>query len=268
MLNFLPSQNVRLALPGDFNAEIYPSALQVGANEVTLTATLTDNSVIEETINIFYQPTDAPPESVAIDWSNVTEISEVAQAVDGKWVLESAGVRIVEPHYDRLLAIGDISWQDYEVTTTITVNQAGPPAAGFWPAVGVLMRWDGHDDWGGNQPTVGWHPLGAIGWMRWDSGGNSRDLQIWEDNGTRSSSVPRVWQVGIPYNVRMKVETVSGQSAGLYSLKIWEQGQPEPESWDLVHQAQTGLLQGSLVLIAHYVDATFGNVTVTPLPSP
>ena len=63
----------------------------------------------------------------------------------------------------------------------------------------------------------------------------------------------------------MRVETVPEQG-GLYSLKVWEADQAEPSQWDLT--AQEGLSDpqnGSLMLISHLWDASFGDVTVVPL---
>jgi hypothetical protein len=49
--------------------------------------------------------------------------------------------------YDRVIAIGDALWTDYEVSATITMNALDP--AGFvWPSVspgfGITLRWPGH----------------------------------------------------------------------------------------------------------------------------
>jgi uncharacterized repeat protein (TIGR02543 family) len=65
----------------------------------------------------------------------------------------------------------------------------------------------------------------------------------------------------------MRVESVPGQG-GLYSLKVWEDdGQPEPSAWNLIYQAgSSNLAYGSFMLLAHHVDASFGDVTVIPLP--
>jgi hypothetical protein len=53
-----------------------------------------------------------------------------------------------------------------------------------------------------------------------------------------------------------------------YRLKIWEQDESEPTNWDLTVTEGTDDPQfGSLVLLSHFVDCVFGNVTVVPLPS-
>jgi regulation of enolase protein 1 (concanavalin A-like superfamily) len=267
-LTFGPGQNPRLARPGDFNAELAYGDLTPGSNAVTLTATLLDGKVYEKAITLDYVTNSAPPESVSIDWSSVSEIGDVAQIVDGNWAIAGGGVRILEPHYDRLIAIGDISWTDYEVTVPVTVHGTAAAPSGYVPAVGLVVRWQGHYDWDGSQPRVGWNPLGAIGWLTWDPQSGSTSLQLLEDNATSGVGRARPFAVGLTYMLKMRVETVAGQPAGLYHLKVWEQGQSEPVQWDLTHQAQSGLAAGSLLLLAHYADVTFGNVTVVPLASP
>jgi hypothetical protein len=47
---------------------------------------------------------------------------------------------------------------------------------------------------------------------------------------------------------------------------MWEDGTPEPIGWQLSAAGEQGeLSQGSALLVAHKVDATFGNVSVVPV---
>jgi hypothetical protein len=65
---------------------------------------------------------------------------------------------------------------------------------------------------------------------------------------------------------KMRVETVPGVG-GLYSVKIWEQGDPEPAEWLITRQETLGDPQeGAPVLVAHHVDASFGTVVITEVP--
>ncbi len=51
-----------------------------------------------------------------------------------------------------------------------------------------------------------------------------------------------------------------------YGLKVWEQGDPEPQGF-LIHQTMVDqVAHGGIYLNAHYFDITFGDLTVTPLP--
>jgi hypothetical protein len=195
----------------------------------------------------------------------VGQIQDAAQVVDGLWALTADGVRTTTPGYDRLVAIGDVVWDDYEVEVPFTVHSifGGNP-----PGVGILMRWNGHtDDPIPNlQPKTGFYPLGAIGWYRWRTDALGPRLQIY-GNGGRIVDDGQPWtlKLGTRYMLKMRVETKAGLG-GYYRLKVWEASQPEPANWDA--SGQEGLedpQKGSFCLLAHRADVTFGDVTVTPL---
>ncbi len=64
----------------------------------------------------------------------------------------------------------------------------------------------------------------------------------------------------------MRVETIPGVG-GLYQLRVWEDGQPEPGTWDVEGQETLADPQfGSMLLISHKYDVTYGDVTVTHVP--
>ena len=262
----------RLTAEGDFNVEISRTALISGLNPVVITATDSFNNQTVETVTVEYVEDHVWPETYSIDWSTVTAIPDVAQIVDGLWTLEADSIHPEVMGYDRLVAIGDMdaSWDDYEVIVPITIHEVDP--AGYFypsggPGVGILMRWDGHYDWLGWQPTIGWYPIGALGWYRWRKdtlgdrlmmiGGNYGNL-LTEDTSGRKLAY------SVPYLFKMRVETISGQ--GDYGLKVWEEGQPEPSAWDLTVQGVSGPQYGSFLLLAHHVDASFGDVVVIPGP--
>ena len=119
-------------------------------------------------------------------------ISDVAQVVDGDWVINPNGtVSATDIGYDRLLAIGDLSWTDYEVEVPIKVKSIDP--AGFEypsgaPAIGILMRWPGHYDEDGRQPRWGFSPMGALGWYRFKEGTPGRLILSDGRARTRSST--------------------------------------------------------------------------------
>ena len=252
--------NPRLAGEGDFNVEIARADLMDGSNRVVITATDTLSNQIAQTVTVEYVSGNVWPETYSIDWSSVTAISDVAQIVDGLWTLEGDGIRPLVLGYDRLVAIGDISWDDYEVVVPITVNADPPdPNSG---GVGIAVRWRGHQ--GSTQPRTEWWHLGAYGYYRWGSYGPRLALRLNQDNPIEDNSVHL--EVGTRYNLKMHVETMPGQG-GVYGLKVWEDGQPEPPAWDLYAQDDVSDLQsGSLLLVAHQVNASFGDVTVTPGP--
>ena len=258
----------RLLRPGDFNVEIDFDDLLPGNNQVLITAIdgLNNESVTPVTVVNSSGPTWPLPYS--INWSGVSAINDVAQISDGKWSLEPNGVRPVELGYDRLIPIGDVSWEDYEITTRITVHSVDPNGFAYpsgAPIVGFTLRWPGHSDQAipATQPNWYYLPLGAIGYYAWgQSGGGS--FRIFGNEMDLVSSYEDM-SLDVAYYWKMRVET-SG-SGGLYSLKVWEVGQPEPDDWKITAQttAPYDPGSGSAVLIAHHVDARFGDVNITPI---
>jgi len=264
-LSLGPEENFRLARAGDFNAEIAYADLAAGANEVALTATYSSGERVVRTVTVDYDVGNTWPESYSVDWSAAAALQDVVQVVDGLWEFDSSGVHPAETGYDRLLALGGLAWDDYEVTVSVTVNSVdiytGQP--GGLPAVGVLMRWPGHSQWGDDQPRLGWYPMGALAWFKWQTSPDSGAYEFVGSDGTIAVSggsgasvtfdVPYVWKV-----------RAQGHA---YQLKVWPQGQAEPGGWLLTYTSETGdPLTGSFLLLAHHCDIRFGDVLVTPLP--
>jgi len=102
---------------------------------------------------------------------------------------------------------------------------------------------------------------------RWETDTLGDRLQIMGNGGSIVEDTSgRKLAYGVPYVFKMRVETVPGQG-GLYSFKVWEEGQLEPSGWDLTTQEELADPQnGSFLLLAHHVDASFGDVTVIPSP--
>ncbi len=288
----------RLSKPGDFNLDIPYADLSVGENEVVITARDWDGNETSQTVTVVYDANlwvrsdlvsaegaceavpavdphqSQPGEPVVIDWQAVESISDVAQVVDGLWQITDEGVRPVIAGYDRLIAIGDMSWTDYEVLVPVTINAVDP--AGFevttTPAMGFILRWQGHFQEANEQPFRRWWPMGALAWYRWSVYTLEGDpLPPVDAHFTLVGSGDRIvrmdrsnlqLEVGVPYLFRLRVETLPDQGS-LYSFKVWEAGQPEPTRWLLTGEPDAGLQSGSLLLVANSMDVTFGDVTVT-----
>lgn len=197
------------------------------------------------------------------------------------------------------------------VPVTIHQVIADPPnPAGMPPGLGILMRFTGHVAGGisGNdpddQPKSGYLPFGGLGWLRWTSnppaepavhfhygykvGWWPRDPPLpdsGEDSGVEpfgalDSAVdfgPASVQPGGTYVMRMRCETLpdtpQGEGVTRYSWKIWDTIDPEPAVWgfEITQESAVALRRGGVVLVAHHVDATFGDVVITDLgsdPSP
>lgn len=257
----------RLADPGDFNIDLHRSELAPGANAVVIRAIDTHGNESSATVTVWYDDTIVAPDELMIDWSRYDAVTGPAQVVDGKWAIERGELRTKQVDYDRLVAIGDIDWTDYEATVTITVHSIDPDGY-LWPsnrpAVGLALRWPGHTPTGG-QPSWGFIPLGAIGWQVFREA-PPQNLQLLGGNLGQSNRSFTL-EPGIPYAFKMRVETLPG-TGPLYRLKVWREDGPEPETWTIEREEPLGAIEkGCLLLVAHHVDASFGPVRVVPARS-
>jgi len=112
----------RFAELGHFNADIPISELQSGANRVEIIATDGKGRKTNQEVIVDLQSGSCPL-PVYIDWSKITDPQDVGQYVDGHWELESDGLRTKHMGYDRIFLIGEKSWQDYEITVAVIINQ-------------------------------------------------------------------------------------------------------------------------------------------------
>ncbi len=177
----------------------------------------------------------------------------------------------------------------------------------FDNGVGILMRFTGHVSGGHRsfanaQPKDGYQPFGSIGWLRWIkhiheefsriqfySGFSDETLYnekyCIEVNETyvmkmrceTLSKIPKgevLWEKQIfPKNgdIRFELPEIPVEEEGItqYSFKIWEQDEFEPEKWNfqITQVSRNANRKGAFALLAHHVDATFGNITVSSLGS-
>ncbi len=232
-----------------------------------------------ETVTVEVVAPSARDGNYTIDWDAVDDLADAVQVIDGLWIRDGGGIRTAPAHvgYDRTVAIGDVSWQDYEVTVPVTIHAVDEtafdvPTSGS-PGVGVYLRWQGHTDVPVKcpQPHCGWNPNGASNWYQWQRDGPDL-LHLYA--GPTSLPAPKSantdetrFEPGHTYWFKARVETTPAGS--LYGLKVWEDGvEAEPADWDLQRLTTTAnLARGSLLLIAHHVDATFGNLAVLPIPA-
>jgi regulation of enolase protein 1 (concanavalin A-like superfamily) len=264
----------RLAQNGDFHIELDTSLLNNGPNTVLVKAIDNGGQQGETTVTVNYTAGNTWPMNYTADWSSTSNILDLAQVVDGAWWIVDGKLEPFYARYDRLVAIGDLGWTDYEVTVPVTIN--GLNADGFkpinaGPGLGFILRWPGYFQKASEQPRGGWENLGAILWNRWKKDSNgiiTSGLQAIEFGGKEVAKNPDVQlDFGVTYIYKASVQTVNGTNH-IYRFKVWEQGQPEPNEWDIEFVgAPGGPTSGSLGLMAHFVDASFGNVTVKPLSS-
>lgn len=255
----------RLEKSGDFNVEIANEDLTVGQNRVLITATDNLDNKSTVLVTVQYSAGNTWPLPYVIDWSATMRITDVAQIVDGLWELDGSSIRPAETGYDRLVAIGDIAWADYEVTVPIIIHGFPEPNKGL---VRILTGWSGHFVRGTEQPGRGWWNIGALGFFQnADSANGGPYLVLQTDKSIIERSYDLALDLGVPYYFKMRVQTISPDQGVYYSFKVWKFGQPEPLTWQFEKQDEppNQPLLGSILLVAHDADASFGNVTVVPI---
>jgi hypothetical protein len=267
----------RLKKSGDFNVDLLTRDLNSGSNTLVIRAKDWANEVSSVTVNIDFTRGAVWPYDYTVSWSSGAAMMDSSQVVDGKWMVYGGAVRMQEPGYDRLIAIGDTTWQDYEVSARFTVDAIDSTVEAFnptngGPAVGFLMRWNGHTDTPSflppiTQPLSGYLPYGMIGWHHWRTGYGDFAQNQWELMGNdlilRSTSTAREIVYGVPYHFKMRVKGNAGGAQ--YSFKVWADGESEPGSWLMTAQEpSTSPSHGSVMLVAHHVFVSIGPVSVVP----
>jgi hypothetical protein len=273
---------LRLAQAGDFNIELDYTDLNPGLNPVTITATDSQGGVTQAVVNVNYQGGSLawPLQQYVFDWSTASRIDDIAQVVDGQWIIENGLVRPTVLAYDRLIAIGDLTWRDYTITVPVTfysIDANGYKAPSNGPGVGILVRWAGHYDNGdGITPVHGWRRLGALAWYRWQRSGEvfTEGLQLLGRSGRILDTSSRQLAMGVTYNFKLDIQSPASPTASAtYRFKVWPANESEPAAWDFEKVNFSGEPSGgSILLLAHHVDAHFGPVqvdlkAVRPLPS-
>jgi hypothetical protein len=262
----------RLAVQGDFIIELDRSALPSGPNQVVITARDVQTRTEEVTVIVDHQRGQSGQLPTSIDWGSVENLLDVVEPMEGRWTITGSQVAPTQFEYDRLLALGDITWTDYEVTVPVALHEIDPNGTGYFPpswgpALGLGLRWLGHS--GSSQPHIDWWPSGAFAWYRMQTGVS--DFNRFELIGNESkyqddSPNTPVFLEGETFVYKARVETgADGRST--YRFKAWKMPTAEPAGWLLeITTDATDPAAGSILLIAHEVDASFGNITVTPIP--
>ncbi|MEL6581507.1 MAG: hypothetical protein AAFQ14_17340 [Cyanobacteria bacterium J06621_12] len=268
----LGSDSHRLAEAGDFNLEINLAELYPGENNIVINATNALGKSVAQKVVVNYTAEQKCLLPYSVDFAEVSNIQDVAQVVDGQWTIENGGVRTVFPYYDRLLAFGEMDWQNYELTAEVTINNFTPPfddpPSYNVTHFGICARWRGHHD-DGFQPRRKWHPLGAAMELtmnrnlrncRWRifAGGLGDKASYAEQR--RGKSI----ELGKRYIFKVSVETQADLST-LYQMKVWSADEQEPLKWDLSAKHQGDYGRGSVLLAAHQTDVTIWKVKIEPL---
>ncbi|GAB5373576.1 MAG: hypothetical protein AcusKO_00380 [Acuticoccus sp.] len=251
----------RLANSGDFNVDINFAELDGSPTDdiVRLRAVLTDSSILTQDVVISYESGNTWDADYTIDWSQVSNIQNALQIVDGKWSIGEHGVRIDEPGYDRILAVGDDTWDNYEAAFTMTVHEM-TEVAGQGTGFGFGMLWGGHTDdpLPDRQPKMGYNPIASPFYHA-----TSERLILHEYPDFASPGLdgaPISFAEDTTYEVVVRIEQVNVFDR-LYKVKIWESGTAEPGDWlveglDPMDEPTTG----SFLVFPHHWDMSFGDM--------
>lgn len=266
----------RLAYPGDFNVDIDRKLFREGKNDLVIMVKDSANNSIEKKVKIQYAVSNSWPIPYTIEWSKVKRIQDVVQVVDGNWEITADGLHNIDTYYDRVVAIGDNSWKNYEVSTTVTFHSFTPPAKGP-PTFGVshaaiATLWPGHDV-DKKQPHKKWYPLGATSEFRLTAGLDSCRWRIFDGpkpnlprfKAEQPFGEYRTIELNKKYGIKHRVESID-ETTTKYSVKLWPADEEEPDQWDLMAIEKDDIIQsGSALLIAHNTNVTFGNVYVVKI---
>ncbi len=260
----------RLHRPGDFNIEVQRNLLNNGENVLHLHASWTDGTERSRQVTLTYHETTCWHLPFDADFSagskDRDDWTSQVQVVDGLWKLTEQGLRTAEPHYDRLLTFGDVTWTDYRTRATVTIHRLLLDTPGrYGGGIGLLHRWSGHVP-DACQPHREWRPNGAIAWYRahWDEQpATFRSLNISdavEADLALVATKPVLLDLDRPYVFEFGQTSRMGPT-GLYHFRLWPSDDPGRILCDLTAPAKTGESpSGSALLIALYADMTLHSI--------
>ena len=263
----------RLQDPGDFNVDISEDTLVDGENTLLIRATDSLANKSESIVTIDYDANSVwplPQDGYLVDWDATGDIQDVAQVVDGRWTVSPLGAITASIGYDRLVAIGDQSWVDYEALIPVKINSIDPKGfagSNVAPAVGVIMHWTGHiDDSLCGQPKCGFQPTIAS-WYEWDKdqSGNGQ-FSMWLRYNQKKKPENNL-QLAFDKNYYWKIRAEGSKSPnGQFKMKVWPVGEVEPENWLVtLNGSSDSPKNGSILLLAHYAELVFGDIFISPL---
>ena len=266
----------RLAAIGDFNVDIDAESCKDGVNWLVLEVVDSAGNQLTSEMTFQYNQGNRWPLPYTIKWAEVEEIQQVAQIVDGHWEITAEGIHNLDTFYDRVIAFGDTSWHNYEVSTTVIFHDFTPPVKGpptyNVSHAAIASRWPGHD-LDSLQPHRKWFPLGATSEFRLTKDLDSCRWRIFDGNKPGferfyvEQAVEEYRQIALnkKYGMKHRVETI-GPDRTRYSVKLWPYDQTEPEAWDFQGiENDENLPGGSALLLAHNTSVTFGDVYIVSI---
>ena len=280
MHRYLPRLQVitrALESPGDFNIEILTAQLSPN-NTLILSAKDDNGNTSSKTIANSIHVRRCTVAAIFCRLDNSQELRTKPRSLMVWWTWnQQQGTIRSEVGYDRLVALGDLSWSEYEVEVPITINSLPKSNSG---GIGLAVRWNGHFSDSGENPGKGWWNLGAYAYYRKrDSSEGGPHLMLRTGKNITPGSTVTDYDVdyiqeGKTYTFKVRVEDdtsiaaadVNG-SPGNFFFKVWETNQTEPNEWQLeiVDGGEYKPESGSVVLVAYNADVSFGEVVVRSL---
>jgi|GEM_PF-2844389 len=274
-LSIGPRSNIRLVGEGDFNVELAYADLPYRLNDLELKAYLANGTKVQKDVTLEYARGHHWPLPYELNWREVEDLQRVVQVVDGQWVFDADGLYPTQYGYDRNVILGDLAWENYEITVPVYVVELHytTPYFTWYPAVGVIVHWNGHVERDPNEsPRTGWYPMGAMGWFRWGSSPGSGSYQMYGSVGNLVGEGPEelVMVPGVEYIWKMRAENQPGAlTHTVYRFKSWRAEEEEPEVWLFSYEnTWKDYHSGSIMLFAHKADVVFGDITVEALAGP
>ena len=260
----------RLARSGHFNADVPVSHLRDEDNHIDIVAIDHDGNECASSM-VVEKCTGNALLPCRIECNAIHNPQDVGQFVDSYWKVGSAGLRTQHTGYERLFLIGCDAWTDYQITVPITIHAVDPllgPYSGD-NGLGVIMRFAGHvEDSAPEQPSWAYRPFDALAWLRWQDGPDMPpQKQFYRVDGDERRNFGEFPIIeGKTYMFRAGCWSAEGRSS-MYRCAIWEAGEDAPEASDWQVRLPDGRApsRGGIALVAHHVNASFGDVEIRPL---
>lgn len=260
----------RLAAAGDFNIDLDSHTLAEGAHQVDVRVTMRDESIHERACAVELRRTVPVPLPASLDLS--ANGSGRVQVVDGRWQQEAAGLRIVEPYYDRAFAWGDPSWTNYAVRACLTLTGYRQPVDGDGGRnvihAAIAPRWRGHTP-DGRQPYRQWYPLGATCELRLRPGSRTLCFRIIADPKQIVES-EHVMPWHPDRRLRLEAGVHSTPTGGAtYMARAWYDEDDQPRDWHVVcEKKQEPIMAGAPLFLAHYTQTTWHRLEANTIAFP
>jgi hypothetical protein len=267
----------RLVGEGDFNIDIFRGALLRGTNTVEITAVDRQGDRTTALVRIENEPIEGAELPIEVAWSEQS-LEGIVEVVDGGWFVDEAANQLVMSGefagYDRLVSIGDVGWQDYDVRTSVIVDEVLDQVSPYSTirGFGFLLRWNGHNNSvaPGSQPQAGFYPdrgqnltpFGSFLLYTFQPAGDSLVLQDHRSVVVDESTDVEV-VISEKYNLRAQAQTITNGT--VYRAKIWPAAELEPEDWAVSYVAGSADFEpaaGSLILVSHETATRWGPVSI------